>query len=149
MPYLEIVTIYPLTGDVAWGRALMHSFLGVLTVNLVLAAIAARSIGPWLATRLDRAFPGKGWRTFAGRDVVGDRTSWSITTASAILGGLTHLALDLLHHADTPLLWSWRPFPIHLGSWNLDPGTTLMASLVVNAMTGAIFVAMLLKWVGK
>ncbi len=142
---LEAVTAYPLTGDSSLSRGLMHSLLGIVSVNLVLSLVAARFLIPKLARRLDNRFPGRGWRTFARRDFVGDRKPWAVTVASALVGGLSHLALDLTHHGDTPLLWPWRGEPLHLGPWASEP----WSSLVANGITGILFLWMFFKWVGR
>ena len=145
MPDLETVTIYPLTQDVSFARGLMHSVLGVLTVNLLLTVVAARILAPWIAASLDRRFPGKGWRLFARHDVVSDHKAWPVTITSAAIGGLTHLGIDLLHHLDTPLLWPWRASSLHLLPWSGD----ILWTYAVNAAFGGLFLAMMLKWVGR
>jgi len=145
MPDLEIVTVYPILQTTESGRGMMHSILGVLTVNLVLAVLAARYLGPWLATRLDRRFPDRGWRRFAGHDIVTDRKAWAVTISSAILGGLSHLAIDVFHHYDTPLLWPWRATPIMAVPWGLDP----MWNLGIGVVAGTVFFLMMWKWVGR
>lgn len=152
MPDLEIVTVYPLTGDPEFARGIMHSLLGVVTVNLLLAAFAARVLGPWLATALDRRFPGKGWRNFAGHDVVRDRKSIPVLVASAIVGGLSHLGIDLLHHTDTPLLWPWREAALHIGPWAASSAIGDLedvADIVANVVAGSLFVLMVVRWVRK
>ncbi|MGQ0796726.1 MAG: DUF4184 family protein [Methanobacteriota archaeon] len=149
LPDLEIVTIYPLTGDPAFARGIMHSLLGVVSVNLLLALFAARTLGPWLAMRLDRRYPGRGWRLFARHDVVRDTKGVGVQAASAIVGGLSHLGLDLIHHVDTPLLWPWRDVPLHLGPWAADYASAASASLVVNAVVGVLFAAMVVRWVAR
>ena len=151
MPDLEIVTAGPLSNWVL-GRGIMHSLLGVVTVNLLLAAFAARVLGPWLATALDRRFPGKGWRTFAGHDVVRDRKSIPVLVASAIVGGLSHLGIDLLHHIDTPLLWPWREAAFRIGPWATSStigGIEDVADIVANVVAGSLFVLMVVRWVRK
>jgi membrane-bound metal-dependent hydrolase YbcI (DUF457 family) len=145
MPDLEIVTLYPLLRTAEAGRGIMHSLLGVVTVNLVLTLIAARLLAPWLASRLDRRFPGKGWRRFAGHDVVLDRKPWVITVSSAIIGGLSHLGLDLFVHNDTPLLWPWRGMQFSAVPWAWDPAWIAAFDVVI----GIVFFAMLWKWVGR
>lgn len=145
MPDLEIVTLYPILQDAAWGRGIMHSLLGVITVNLLLAAFATRVLAPAIALRLDRRYPGKGWTVFAHRDVVRETRSWAVTASSAILGGLTHLAIDLTHHVDTPLLWPWRPGAIHALPWADD----LTWTIAVNALAGIAFGVMAWRWVGR
>jgi hypothetical protein len=84
---LEILIVYSLTGDPFLSRGLMHSILGVLTVNLIVALLTARHLVPWAATCLDRRFPGTGWRRFAHRDLVDDRKGPSVAAVSAVLGG--------------------------------------------------------------
>ena len=145
MSDLEIITVYPNVRTLEAGRGIMHSLLGVFTVNLLLAVIAARYLAPWLATRLDRRFPGKGWRMFAGHDIVADRKTWLVTIGSAILGGLSHLGFDLFMHYDTPLFWPWRAVPIAAVPWAVDP----VWSVGIEIVVGAVFFWMLWKWVGK
>lgn len=144
MPDLEIVTIYPLLQGVP-NRGIMHSFLGVATVNTALALLAAWVIVPWIAVRLDRRFPGRGWRRFAGRDFVEDRKPWGIGVLSGIVGGLTHVLIDLPSHADTPLLWPWRGFAFSIGPWASES----LANGVASAVTGLAFAWMAWKWAGR
>ncbi|HTD80898.1 MAG TPA: DUF4184 family protein [Thermoplasmata archaeon] len=147
MSDLEVITVYPIFQTWESGRGIMHSLLGVFTMNLLLAVLAARYLAPWLATRLDRRFPGKGWRLFAGHDVVNDRKSWPVTIGSAIFGGLTHLGLDLFMHVDTPIFWPWRteyiralPFEIVVNPvWNIG----------IEIVVAIPFFWMLWRWVGK
>jgi len=145
MPDLEIVTVYPVLQTFESGRGVMHSVLGVLTVNLVLAVLAARYLVPWLAAHLERRYPGRGWRRFAGHDIVTDRKAWVVTIGCAVLGGLSHLAIDVFHHYDTPLLWPWRSIPIMAVPWGLDP----LWNLGIELAAGAAFFLMAWKWVGK
>ena len=147
MSDLEVITVYPIFQTWESGRGIMHSLLGVFTVNLLLAVLAGRYLAPWLATRLDRRFPGKGRRLFAGHDVVNDRKSWPVTIGSAIFGGLTHLGLDLFMHVDTPIFWPWRteyiralPFEIVVNPvWNIG----------IEIVVAIPFFWMLWRWVGK
>src|SRR5438445_10616163 len=108
----------------------MNSLLVVFTINLLLTVLAARYVVPWLATRLDRRFPGKGWRMFAGHDIVTDRKAVPVTIGSAILGGLSHLGFDLFMHADTPLFCPWRAVPIPAVQCALVPGSRLGSEVV-------------------
>ena len=145
MPDLEIVTVYPILRTLESGRGLMHSVLGVLTVNLVLAVLAARYLVPWMAVRLDRRYPGAGWRRFAGHDFAADRKTWAVTIGSAVLGGLSHLGFDVFMHYDTPLLWPWRDQPIAAVPWAVDP----IWSWGIELVAGALFFAMVWKWVSR
>jgi len=145
MSDLEVVTVYPIVRTWEAGRGIMHSILGVFTVNLLLAVLAARYFVPWLAGRLDHRFPGKGWRMFAGHDIVTDRKRWGITVTSAIMGGLSHLGLDVFMHYDTPLLWPWRSVPIAAVPWAIDP----VWSTSIEVVVGVLFFFMVWKWVGK
>ena len=145
MSDLEIITIYPIVRTWESGRGIMHSLLGVVTINLLLTVLSARYVVPWLATKLDRRFPGKGWRMFAGHDIVTDRKAVPVTIGSAILGGLSHLGFDLFMHADTPLFWPWRAVPISAVPWAVDP----VWSVGIEVVVGAVFFLMLWKWVGR
>jgi len=145
MPDLEILASTLLAGDLTFGRGIMHSLLGVVTLNLLLALVAARFLAPWLATSLSTRLPSAAWRTFAHRDVISERRPWLVTGSSAIIGGLTHLAIDLTHHGNTPLLWPWQDVPIRAGPWAQDP----LANVIANVIAGSLFVVMWIKWVGK
>ena len=147
MSDLEVITVYPIFRTWESGRGIMHSILGVFTVNLLLAVLAARYLAPWLATRLDRRFPGKGWRLFAGHDVVNDRKAWPVTIGSAILGGLTHLGLDLFMHYDTPLFWPWRAVP--LAALPVEIAVNPVWSIGIEIVVAIPFFWMLWRWVGK
>ncbi len=144
MPDLEIVTLYPLLQGIP-NRGIMHSIMGVVTVNLVLTLLTARTLIPRIAIRLENRFPHRGWRRFAGWDFVADQKRLPVAAFSGIVGGLTHLVLDLPGHGDTPLLWPWRNVSFSLGPWASEP----LANLVVSAILGVVFLRMMAKWVGR
>ena len=140
IPDLEHVLIDPFDGGIAGG--IMHSFLGIATVNLVLTFLAARVLTPAVAVQLDRRFPGKGWRRFAGRDFVDDSKGWRAAIGSSLVGGLAHVGLDLFSHPNTPLLWPWEGLVFRLGPW----ATERWANEAASALTGILFLWMLFRW---
>jgi hypothetical protein len=148
IPDLEIVTISPILGE-GLHHGIMHSLLGIATVNLVLTILAARVIVPAVAVRLDRRFPGKGWRSFAGHDFVGDRKGWPATITSGLVGGLTHVLLDLPSHPNTEyevtLLRPWEGVDLTISPWASAWWSTEIASVV----TGILFAAMVFRWAGR
>lgn len=140
IPDLEHVAIDPLDEGIAGG--LMHSFLGIATVNVVLVILAARILTPAVAVRLDRRYPGRGLRKFAGRDFVVDRKPWPVAISSAWVGGLAHVGLDLFSHPNTPLLWPWQEPTFAIGPW----ASEWWANEAASALTGILFVWMLFRW---
>jgi hypothetical protein len=140
IPDLEHVTDRAF--DVGTAGGIMHSFLGIATVNLVLTLFAARVLTPAVAVRLDRRFPGKGWRRFAGHDFLADRKGWPVAIASGLLGGFSHVALDLFSHKNVPLLWPWRGANFALGPWAAE----WWANEAASVLTGILFVWMLFRW---
>lgn len=120
----------------------MHSFLGLSTVNVVLTILATRVLTPAVAVRLDRRYPGRGWRRFAGHDFVDDRKGWPTVITSALVGGLAHVALDLFSHPNTPLLWPWEGIVFSVGPW----ASEWWANEVASALTGILFLWMLFRW---
>ena len=67
-----------------------------------------------------------------------------------LLGGnaqpeLTHLAVDLFLHLDTPLLWPWRGSWIAAVPWATDP----IWNVSIELVAAAVFFLMVWKWLGK
>ncbi len=109
---LEVLPLWAFTGNLNASRGLMHSLLGVFTLNAIVTILVVRYLVPpasrWFASRDPRTL------RFAGQDLRRDPTGLRTVYVSAVLGGLTHLAADLPHHAFNPLLWPWIENPLKL-----------------------------------
>jgi len=91
-------------GDSYWlQRSLSHSLLGAVTYDLALAVLGillARRLLSWL----DRIHPSTLWRWYGGLDFRTPR-AWSVVIASAVVGTVSHVLLDLPFHHDNPLFF--------------------------------------------
>lgn len=114
VPDLEVLPLLLVT-DVHHGRALMHSVPGVLTVNAIVSVLAVRIVIPRLMRWYDRKWPDhpEGLR-FAGRDLRNDPTDLGTLYASAALGGITHVLVDIPTHSYNPLWWPWQVGPLNV-----------------------------------
>jgi len=111
---LEAVTIGAFTSDVYRARGLMHSVLGVLTLNAFITVLATLYLVPPAMRWFDR-----GWREshifrFAGQDLHKDPRDLPTVYASAALGGLTHILYDIPLHNYNPVWWPWQVGPLNV-----------------------------------
>ncbi|HKZ62885.1 MAG TPA: DUF4184 family protein [Thermoplasmata archaeon] len=113
---LEVAPIWALSGDIFQSRGLMHSVLGVLSVNAVITMIATLYIVPPVMRWFDRR--GRDFRIFrfAGQDLHADPKDLTTVYASAVLGGLTHILIDIPTHSYNPVFW-----PAQVGPLNVVP----------------------------
>ena len=112
---LEYLIAWPLTGDLSGGRGIMHSILGVLTINAILAVLIVRFLVPRVLAWAARRWPeSPEIFLFAGQDLRRDPRDWLTLYTCAAFGSLTHLLIDLPTHAANPLWWPWQQVPLTL-----------------------------------
>ena len=118
-------------------RLVLHSILGALTIDAILTMLFVKMIGKLGLERW-------GIRGF---------TSIKIDAgffASAVIGSLSHVFVDLLHHPANPIFW---PFLVN-GSYYVDglllsSLTVLPASIIVAIIAGAMMTAVTARALNK
>lgn len=111
---LEVVPLWIFRGDISESRGLMHSVLGVLTLNAVIAAAVTLYVVPPAMRWFDKRWKDPKIFRFAGQDLHADPRDLPTVYASAALGGLTHILLDIPSHGYNPVWWPWQTVPLNL-----------------------------------
>jgi hypothetical protein len=120
----------------------MHSLVGAFTIDAVLAvALMVWMVPPFLRW-LDAKTKDKRYFTFAGVDLRTHRTSMGAMVGSAMLGTVSHVLIDVLHHPYNPLTF---PFPQYYG-FNLVLFNDLTISGVIMQGGTAIALALMLYY---
>lgn len=98
VPDLEIPFVYIITGG-RFDRLVLHSLLGAVTLGTVISVVFTVFAYSPLISRLFRL----------DSKIVRDRCrfSWSLV-AVCLLGNLSHVLVDSLHHAYNPLLYPFN-----------------------------------------
>ena len=136
LPDLEIPVIYLLTGGLQ-NRLLLHSLFGVATLGTFLGVLLTVLVYPpaiSLVLRIDRK-------------KVEEKCRFStVLCISCLLGGLSHVLIDALHHEFSPLLYpfvneSFDSFVL-FSDWEL-------ASFIVHFTLFAVLLLILFWELGK
>ncbi len=137
MPDIEIPFIALLSGFQPTNRLVLHSLLGAATIGTILSLTVTVLIYPKLTSAI---FP-------ISKSKVQEKCQFSGTLAlSCLLGGLSHVFLDVTNHTYNPVFW---PF---LGIYETPSpivpllGGQLAASLLVTALMVVLFVGL---FIGK
>lgn len=155
-------------------RGLTHSLISIIywTVpfTIILTILFCRFFGPWCATLANKGSIFKPMRYFGIDDwsylknKTIDGKFFLIATYSAILGGLTHLLLDLPAHGTIELFYPWILLnsPGFLLYSIIDLGAIVIGPLVFNlnltvysliwmleSIIGLIIALYLLRWIKK
>lgn len=111
---LEFIPTWALSGDVETSRGLMHSVLGVLTLNAAMTVFATLYLVPPVMHWFDRRWPNHRLFLFAGQDLHRDPRDLLTVYTCAAFGGLTHLLVDLPTHTLNPVWWPWQTDPLNI-----------------------------------
>ena len=111
---LEVAPMWVLSGDIYHSRGVMHSVLGVLTLNAAITVVATMYVVPAAMRWLDRRWGDHRIFRFAGQDLHADPKDLSTVYSSAAFGGLTHILVDVPTHAYNPVWWPWQIGPLNL-----------------------------------
>lgn len=132
MPDLEIPFIYIITGG-QLGRLVLHSLLGAAVIATMLSVIFTVFAYPLLISFLFRIDP----------TIVKNRCqfSWSLV-AVCLLGSVSHVLVDSLHHEYNPLL-----FPFTYNSF--DNFVLLNDYILASAIVQILFFVLLVFFVAK
>ena len=139
MPDLEVLPLFALSPDIYAARGPMHSLVGALTFDAALTVLAVIVLFPPAIRWFERRWPGSDVFRFAGQDLRSDPRGLLTLYGSAVLGGLTHVLVDLPTHRYNPLLWPWQAGPLTLVPF----ADELWWDLVTGALWLAFFVLMM------
>lgn len=140
VPDLEVPLVFGLTGDIHIARGLMHSVLGVLTVNALITALAVWFLVPRILRWCDRTWPDRPEvLRFAGQDLRRDPRDWVTVYTSAAFGGLTHILADIPTHSYNPVWWPWQVGPLNLVPFSDAPWYDAVTTAVWLALFVLVF----------
>jgi len=136
VPDLEIPFLALFSGTDASNRLVLHSLLGAATAGTVLSVAIAVLVYPRLVSAI---FPVDNLR-------VKEKCSFSISLViSCLLGGLSHVLLDVTNHTYNPVFWPFltlneTPSPI-------VPllGGEETASLLIHVLMAVLFVSLFIN----
>lgn len=100
--------------DIYRARGIMHSVVGVLTLNAVITVLAVFYAVPPAMRWFDRRWREPRIFRFAGQDLHADPRDLPTVYASAALGGLTHILIDIPLHSYNPVWWPWQTVPLNV-----------------------------------
>ena len=123
VPDLEVLALMPLTQDAGHARGIMHSILGALTIDILVVMLIVYFIVPPIGRWFKRNSREK-WHIFAGVDVTRAPTDPLWALASAGIGTLSHVFIDMFTHEYNQIYWqiktymdiNWMPFENHTTS---------------------------------
>ena len=127
-----------------WGaRLIMHSLFGAFTIDLLIVVLATIFIVPVILKFLDSKMQNKKIFRFAQIDLRKHKTSLIVIVYSGLIGTVSHVLIDLLHHPFNPLTF---PFDEYY-SFNLILFNDLfVANVLVNGVTGVLLILMFYYW---
>ena len=129
---LEYVFAFLTTGHLTHGRGIMHSVLGVLTINALATIVFVYLFVPPFLRWVERRWPTRpDLFRFAGQDLRRDPRDLLTVYTCAAFGGLTHILIDLPTHGYNPLLWPWQQVPLKILPFADDPLWTILAGIPV------------------
>jgi len=133
LPDLEIPVMALLFGMQPSPRLVLHSLLGAVTIGTLLSMLLTVLVYPRLASAI---FP-------VSKSRVEEKCRFSRGLAfSCLLGGVSHVLLDVTNHAYNPVLW---PFlGVHETPSPIVPvlGGVEMASILIHASMVVLFVGL-------
>ncbi len=142
----ECLVLFLLTGESLGARLVMHSILGAVTINLLIVVISVIYIVPSILNYLDRKVKNKRIFQFAQVDLREHKTSVVVIIYSGLIGTVSHVLIDLLHHPYNPLTFPFEQYY----TFNLILFNDLfIANVLVNGVTGALLIIMLYYWYFK
>ncbi|MCI0481929.1 MAG: DUF4184 family protein [Candidatus Dadabacteria bacterium] len=140
IPDIEVVFLAPVTPELGHARGLMHSYYGALTVDVMLVLVIAYLMVPPLG-KLFRRRKGAKWRIFAGKDVFKAPRDVGWAVASACIGTLSHVTLDVFTHTYNPIFY---PYWLQRDTNLLLFGDKMLSNMIVYIIMFIIIISMLL-----
>jgi len=136
LPDLEIPSIVLLLGTEVPNRLVLHSLLGALTVGTIFSIAVTILIYPKLTSTI---FP-------ISKLKVKEKCRFSLGLVfSCLLGGLSHVLLDVTNHPYNPVFWPFlsineTPSPIYPVL-----GGSATASLLIHALMAILFIGLFIN----
>jgi len=143
IPDLECPFLFPFVVDRWHARLVMHSLLGAFTVDFLLSVALTLWLVPPVLKWLDGRTAKKRYFTFAGVDLRQHRTSTAVVASSALLGSVSHVLVDVLHHPYNPLTF---PFSQYYGFNLVLFGDLTLSGVIMQGSTLALLALMLYFW---
>ncbi|MFQ6107103.1 MAG: DUF4184 family protein [Thermoplasmata archaeon] len=100
LPFMTFLPSYA-----AAERVVSHSHIGAFTFDLMLALLAPQLIVPRIISYFRRHSSDPRAFRSAGIDVLEQRGRLPVVTYSILMGTTSHVILDILYHASTPVLY--------------------------------------------
>jgi membrane-bound metal-dependent hydrolase YbcI (DUF457 family) len=143
VPDLEVPVLTVVTPELEHARGLMHSYLGALTLDILVTLFIVYFIVPPVG-RWFRGHTKTKWHIFAGIDVTKAPSDPLWASLSALIGTLSHVTLDALTHPYNPIFW---PYMTDRNINFMPFGDSFLSSLVFMIPLGIIVIVMaLLYW---
>jgi hypothetical protein len=124
----------------------MHSLLGAVTIDLLLSVLLVLYFVPWMMKHLDRKVIDKRYLSFAGIDLRKHRTTITAVIGSAMLGSVSHVLIDTLHHPYNPLTF---PFSQYYDFNLVLFGDLTISGIIMQGGTLVLLISMLYWWYFK
>jgi len=141
IPNIEVPILYLSGLEMQTGHGALHSIIGALTIDVMLAVIAVYTVFPALVGLLERRF-GTRWSHFAGVDVA-NIEGVPMVAYSALAGILMHIGIDYLTHLAMPYFW---PFGTPVATMSI--GRDLWWLAAVNGVLLVILAFLLIRYLG-
>lgn len=143
MPDLEVPFLFVLTGETWKARAIMHSVLGAMTIDLVLALFIIIFLIPVILKLLDKRIKNKKWFFFSNIDLRNHKTDKKILFYSVLIGTVSHVFIDIIHHHYNPLTYPFEQYY----DFNLVLFNDLkLANIVTQGMAFIFLLIMVYFW---
>jgi hypothetical protein len=110
IPDLEVPILFLLTGETWEARSIMHSILGAVTVDLILALLLIILVIPPFLKFFDKRLKNKRLFFFGNIDLRNHKTSYGILVYSILIGTISHVLIDTLHHYYNPLTFPFQQY---------------------------------------
>ena len=115
-------------------RGILHSLLGVFTLNALVVWALWRHLMPAFWRWATRRWPEERWYWFSGADLRKEAPNGPVFYLSTVVGGLSHLVLDLPSHSYNPVLWPYTADPLAIVPFSEDPMWDVAYMLLVFAL---------------
>jgi hypothetical protein len=110
IPDLECPFLFPFVADRWHARSVMHSLLGAFTIDLFLSVALTLWLVPFVLKWSEARIANKRLFTFAGVDLRTHKTGMAALAGSALLGSVSHVLVDVLHHPYNPLTFPFSQY---------------------------------------
>jgi hypothetical protein len=143
IPDLEVPFLFLLIGRSWKSRWIMHSLLGAFSIDLLIVVIATIFIVPWVLSTLDKKLSNKRLFFFSGCDLREHKTSKTVIVYSGLIGTVSHVLIDLLHHPYNPVTFPFEEYY----NFNLILFNNLfLANAIMQGVMAALLLIMIYYW---